>query len=206
MQTLCKPSVIGLQRGVALPVALIMLVVLMIGAAGMIRSIDTAVLVSGNMAFKHSATLAADQGVTAASAWLATQTSAALQNTNAVRGYCSSLHTQDSSLTGWIPSQNWTAACTPVALATDSAGNTVDYLIHRLCSRPDSSPADSETPRQRCARAAGAAAGSVETSSHRTGRDLIGTAVVNVAYRITVRVQSTRGTRSFVQATVLIPT
>jgi Tfp pilus assembly protein PilX len=203
MKHVTNLSSMAQQRGVALPIALIMLVVLMIGAAGMIRSIDTAVLVSGNMARKHAATMAADQGITAATAWLATRTPTALQNTSAGNGYCSSLHSQDSTLTGWIPSQNWAAACTPVALTTDTAGNTVDYLIHRLCSSPDISP--SETATQRCARAAGAAAGSLETSSHRTGRDLIGTAVVNVAYRVTVRVQSARGTRSFVQATVLIP-
>ncbi|MDD2919239.1 pilus assembly PilX N-terminal domain-containing protein [Rhodoferax sp.] len=209
MKTESKLSTLGVQRGVALPVALIMLMVLMIGAAGMIRTIDTAVLVSGNMAFKHSATLAADQGIAAASTWLASQTSAALRNTNAARGYCSSLHSQDlgdnDNRSDWIPEQNWTAACTPVALPTDSAGNTVDYLIHRLCIRPDSAPDESSTPLQRCSRAAGSAAGSAETSSHRSNRELIGSAVVNVAYRITVRVRSPRGTRSFVQATVIIP-
>jgi type IV pilus assembly protein PilX len=191
------------QRGIALPIALIMLVILMIGSVGLVRTIDTAVLISGNMAFKHSATLAADQGISAAVNWLATQTTAgALNTTNTGQGYCSSLHNDDSSINGWDPATNWSGACTPFALTADSAGNRVDYLIHRLCANPNTSPSSQAGL---CSTATGTSVGFAETSSRRTGRDLIGTTVVNIAYRITVRVQSARGTRSFVQSTVLLP-
>lgn len=196
------------QRGVAFPVALLMLMVLLIGATAMVRNVDTAVQVSGNLAFKQAATMGADRGIATAVAWLTAQGGAGLHNSNTAAGYCSSLHSEDQSLTGWDPvaAGGWTAACTPVALAADASGNQVEYLIHRLCARPDQSP--SLQPGF-CSTAAGAAVGFEATSSRRSGRDLLGTTVVNVAYRITVRVQSPgrsgANNRSFVQATILIP-
>lgn len=196
------------QRGVAFPVALLMLMVLLIGATAMVRNVDTAVQVSGNLAFKQAATMGADRGISTAVAWLRAQGATALHNSNAAAGYCSSLHAQDLNPTGWDPvaEGQWTAACTPVALAADASGNQVEYMIHRLCAQPDRSPA---LQPGFCSTASGAAIGFEETSSRRSGRDLLGTTVVNVAYRITVRVQSAgRGgvnNRSFVQATILIP-
>lgn len=196
------------QRGVAFPVALLMLMVLLIGATAMVRNVDTAVQVSGNLAFKQAATMGADRGISTAVAWLTAQGGAGLHNSNAAAGYCSSLHAQDLTLTGWDPVADgaWTAACTPVALAADASGNQVEYLIHRLCAQPDRSPT---LQPGFCSTASGAAVGFEETSSRRSGRDLLGTTVINVAYRITVRVQSPGrsgvNNRSFVQATVLIP-
>ena len=54
------------QRGVAFPVALLMLMVLLIGATAMVRNVDTAVQVSGNLAFKQAATMGADRGISTA--------------------------------------------------------------------------------------------------------------------------------------------
>lgn len=190
------------QTGVSLLMALIMLVALMFGSAALIRAVDTSTLVAGNLAFKHSTTLAADQGIQAAVAWLQTQTTpGALNNTNAAAGYCSSQHTDDATVSGWDPTSKWSGACTPVLLATDSAGNQVDYLIHRLCTKPGTPPASQVGL---CSTAGGTSTGSSSSSSKRSDRDLISNTVTNIAYRITVRVRADRGTRSFVQTTVLI--
>ncbi len=225
------------QRGVVLPVALLMLVILMVGAAALMKTVDTAVHVSGNMAFKQSATLTADRGIFAATQWIdaATTTTAVLYNDNVAGGYCSKLHKLerdqegDSSLGGWdatLPTDStqngWHTGCqntvtvVPVALAADAAGNQVDYMIHRLCLWGDGA---SSTPGpvagvsgavQACTTASGQAQGNAELSSHQSGRELIGTAVPTVAYRITVRVRadcsgtpSRCRTQSFVQTTVM---
>lgn len=225
------------QRGAVLPISLLMLVILMIGAAALMKTVDTSVHVSGNMAFKQSATLTADRGILAATQWIdaATTTTAVLYNDNVAGGYCSKLHIlersqeSDPNLAGWdatLPadsSQNgWATGCqnvvavVPVALATDAAGNQVDYMIHRLCLWGDGA---SPTPGavagvsgavQACTTAAGKAQGNVTLSSHRSGRDLIGTLVPTVAYRITVRVRadcsgtpSVCRTQSFVQTTIM---
>ena len=225
------------QRGVVLPVALLMLVILMVGAAALMKTVDTSVQVSGNMAFKQAATLTADRGILAATQWIdaSTTTKTVLYNDNVAGGYCSKLHKLerdqegDSSLAGWdatLPtnsSQNgWHTGCqnvvtvVPVALVADAAGNQVDYMIHRLCLWGDGA---SPTPGavagvsgavQACTTAAGKAQGNATLSSHRSSRELIGSLVPTVAYRITVRVRadcsgtpSKCRTQSFVQSTIM---
>ncbi|MCZ7654374.1 MAG: hypothetical protein M5R42_08960 [Rhodocyclaceae bacterium] len=56
------PRSIG-QRGVALPIALIVLVAMVLAAVTLIRSVDTATMVAGNLTLKQSATHAADEGI-----------------------------------------------------------------------------------------------------------------------------------------------
>lgn len=52
------------QRGVVLLIALIVLVAMTLAGIGLMRSIDTGVLISGNLAFRQAATQAADRGTT----------------------------------------------------------------------------------------------------------------------------------------------
>src|SRR5437879_13137562 len=58
------------QRGVTLFIALIVLVAMTMAAVAMMRSVDTATVVAGDIGFRQSAVNAADQGVQAAYAWL----------------------------------------------------------------------------------------------------------------------------------------
>jgi Tfp pilus assembly protein PilX len=60
------------QRGVVLFFALIAMVVMMLAAVALIRSVDTSTSVAGNLAFKQSATVSADSGVETALALLRT--------------------------------------------------------------------------------------------------------------------------------------
>lgn len=194
------------QRGVSLVVALIMLAGLMIGSVALIRSVDTATLVAGNLAFKHSATLAADRGIQTAVAWLEKKTAMQRWSSVPAEGYCSSQHASDDTQAGWDPTVKWTGACTPVVLATDKAGNKVDYLIHRLCRFPNTEPlAATPSGPNLCSTSVGVGGSSVETSSKQSGYERVSGGSANyIAYRVTVRVQGERGTRSFVQTTVLL--
>jgi len=66
----------GPQRGVVLFVALIALVVMSLAAVALIRSVDTATIIAGNLAFRQSATTSSDRGfndpASGAMAWLTT--------------------------------------------------------------------------------------------------------------------------------------
>ena len=65
------PLRIARQRGVALFFALICMVAIMLAAVALVRSVDTAALISGNLAFQQSATASGDAGTEAAITWLA---------------------------------------------------------------------------------------------------------------------------------------
>src|SRR3989442_13807762 len=80
------------QRGVTLFIALIVLVAMTMAAVAMMRSVDTATVVAGNIGFRQSAVNAADQGVQAAYAWLGANVGGAgINSDNAASGYFSSV-------------------------------------------------------------------------------------------------------------------
>jgi len=54
------------QQGLALMVALIALVAMTLAGVALVRSIDTNALIAGNLAFRQSATMSAEQGIEAA--------------------------------------------------------------------------------------------------------------------------------------------
>jgi Tfp pilus assembly protein PilX len=130
------------QRGVALFFALICMVAIMLAAVILVRSVDTAALITGNLAFQQSATRSGDAGTEAAIKWLADkQALAATQNVltdpthpmnldDAAAGYYASLDPAKSltAAGGFL----WTGADS-AGLAEDSSGNTVRYIIQRMC-------------------------------------------------------------------------
>jgi hypothetical protein len=197
------------QAGITLLLAMIMLAALMIGSIALLRSVDITTLVSGNLAFHHSTTLGGDRGIQAAVAWLESQTPTNRDSDNSGAGYCSSQHNLDDTATGWDPTTNWTsgANCLPRAMSVDAAGNTVDYLIHRLCRYPNAARnALVAGQTNLCATAVATSTGSAATSSKKSTFELINPGNAQfIPFRITVRVRADRGTRSFVQTTVLLP-
>lgn len=116
------------QTGAVLFFALIALVVMTLAAVALIRSVDTNTLIAGNLAFKQSATSSGDAGTELAITWLQNN-AAALNTSNAGAGYYNSLN-QTLDLT----TQNWAAI--GVSAGQDGAGNTVRYVIQRLCNHP----------------------------------------------------------------------
>lgn len=189
----------GGQKGVALPIALIMLVAMILAAAALFRAVDTATLVAGNLTFKQGTIHAGDQGIKAAHTWLQAQSSgspASLLNSSTAQGYYSSQHVDDP---GWNPLTAWPGSGT-VTVGTDAGGNTISYVIHRLCSQPGLAYNHAD---QLCATY-------VTTSSASTGGSQSVDApafsgVVYVYYRVTVKVVGPRNSLSFIQALMLAP-
>lgn len=179
------------QRGVVMFIALITLVVLTLTGLALMRTVDSGVLVAGNMAMKSSALRSGDAGIQAAANWLYitnANTPATLAATNAGGGYSAFGLTDDISCAG----QTWTACWntlsgvyTPVSLATDGAGNTVQYVIQRLC---DAAGRCSQSPQ------------GLDPTNRDNRQRLIGPG--STYYRILARISGPRGTVSLIQAVV----
>ncbi|HEU5435357.1 MAG TPA: type II secretion system protein [Telluria sp.] len=120
----------GAQRGVALPVMLIVLAIMLISGAYLLKSSNSSTLTAANLAYQSTLNRAADRALMEGSEWLAatwTNNRAALINNNEAAGYVATLDTTQSVRTPafWIGKKT----------ITDSNDVTIDYVIHRLCSR-----------------------------------------------------------------------
>lgn len=80
------------ERGMSLMVVMVALVIMSIGAIGLIRMVDTSALVAGNMAFKQSTTSTADGAAERGISWI--QNAADLTTDNANQGYYASSLTE----------------------------------------------------------------------------------------------------------------
>ena len=131
------------QRGVVLFLALVSLLAIMLAAVALVRSVDTATLIAGNLALQQSATRSGDGGAESAIAWLTTtQTNNSTLNVlldtnhpfnldNANAGYYSggtNLALDSATLTGLT----WSST-NSVPLSMDASGNTTRYIIQRMC-------------------------------------------------------------------------
>ena len=135
------------QRGVTLFIALIVLVAMTMAAVAMMRSVDTATVVAGNIGFRQSAVNAADQGVQTAYAWLGANVGGpGISNDSPASGYFSSVTAGEApdwytNSASWVNAAALTLTCPATgSTTTDCAGNTVSYVIHRMCPVANCAP------------------------------------------------------------------
>jgi type IV pilus assembly protein PilX len=195
------------QRGVVLLIALIVLVAMTLAGIGMMRSIDAGTLVAGNIGFREAAVATADTGVESARAWLIANMNS-LSADNPGMGYYSTrqdtLDMTGNRTEGGTDGVNWggsdpTQSTAAYSLGTvDTSGNTVFYLIHRLCSIPGNINA----PLQTCAFSVQNQVGSTQSAPDYSSYGL--TTALSPYYRVTVRVNGPKNTVSYVQALILI--
>jgi Tfp pilus assembly protein PilX len=208
------------QQGVVLFIALIVLVAMSLAGIALMRSVDTNVLIAGNLAFRQGATMAGDWGVEDARKLIdrnskdpvTNQPLNILENDTPVLAQLSGIPNppwpntayyatwQDASdLTGNTPTVaddfNWSIARD---MGTDAAGNQVSYVIHRLCD--SGGPATSASVN--CIKTSGA--GGSASDDGTKGVVAYGAAALpgtsTVYYRVTVRIVGPRNTVSYVQA------
>ena len=193
------------QSGVILFVALIILVAMTLAGIALMRSVDTNVLIAGNLAFRQATTLAGDWGIEEARAWLTANTSGeTLYNSQPAvangAAYFANFQSGVDLIGVGATSDDFNWNGTSVRdLGTDSAGNQVRYVIHRLCELAG----DPNSASANCVKFSGGG-GSAPASTGTKGVVGYGTAalpgVSQVYYRVTVRVAGPRNTVSFVQA------
>lgn len=189
-----------------------MLVALMLGAASLMRMVESANQLAGNLAFKRAATLAAENGIEAAIDWLEQQSATTLANDVANAGYHASatvaVDASGNAAASGTAAIDWknnqcdsvarSACLSTAALAgVDNAGHSVHYLIQRLCGGSGGLVATGE-----CALY-------LETEAESTSRGAIGygsekrlTGQPWAFYRITARAVGPRDTVGLVQVLV----
>ena len=181
------------QRGIALPIMLIMLTVMMVSSIYLLRSSTTTTLTTANLAYESAQSRAADAGLHAGFAFLRT-TSANLQVNHIEAGYVASM------ASGWSVSTPafWLSS---VTMPVDDSGNRVEYVIHRMCSLPgpyDVLPNQCRTTAPRKATRDGVALG----VSLGIGKAPLATAA-QIHYLVTARVFGPRGGNVVTQSVVL---
>lgn len=187
------------QRGIVLILALIVLAAMTLAGIGLMRSVFTGNRVAGNLAFQQAATHSADAGIEAAIAWLeannADVTNPLFQDKDVGGvnlGYFASKGNPVNQ--SWEQWWNGLPAGRINTRAPDAAGNTVAFVIHRLCNAtgdPSGGAACDASPT-----VVGAEGGS-------RGSGVLALAVPSQRYyRVTVRVTGPRNTVSFVQSVV----
>ena len=187
------------QRGVVLYVALVVLVGMMLIGVSLLRSVSAGQGVAGNLAFRQNATAAGDVAVATAIHWLRPSASGALPPDSVA------LQTDipaNAYISSWDPFFNpttfdWDCAvlnpCPVGSVNDDGTGNSVKYVIHRLCSNAGAT----DNPNNTCAVIMdGMSLGSGGGGSGFSG---IGSPPPVAYYRVTARILGPRNTVSYTQ-------
>jgi type IV pilus assembly protein PilX len=174
------------QRGVVMFVALAVLILMTLAGLAMLRQMGGSVSIAGNLAFKQNATSVADIGTETALAFLRINTT--LQSDQPAAGYYSSWHKADVD-----PASYFVAPAAPVTPPTFDAGNgnSVSYVIHRLCELPN---LDANAPTQHCSRT-----GVQKPGNSGYGGNVYGANTFAPYFRVTTRVTGPRNTVSYIQ-------
>jgi Tfp pilus assembly protein PilX len=117
------------QQGVALPVMLIMLMVMLVSSIYLFKASNSTTMTTANLAYESSLSKAADLGLLTGYQWLsdtAKANKALLNASDTTNAYLANL---DTTLT---PSASgfWTGSKAIV----DSANNRIEYVVHRMCA------------------------------------------------------------------------
>jgi Tfp pilus assembly protein PilX len=181
-------------------IALIVLVAMTLAGIAIMRSVDTTTLIAGNLAFKQGTIQSSDNGIEFGFQWLIANR-ATLADTNLASGYYSA---RPAGSLNWSEPATWASA---VTLGTDAAGNTISYMIHRMCTCPNSPyNVNCGATVQQCALDAQAGTPPPPAAGDSFAVGAPGFLQdPRVYYRITVRAQGPRNTVSFVQSMVAIP-
>ena len=199
----CTGASAGKQKGVALFIALIVLVAMTLAGIALVRSVDTANVIAGNLAFKQGTLQAADVGVEAAvnalptiiSGFLDTNLMPASSSTVPNYWYYASRREDDSKGVPTTKEYGTVGAATPInwsslPVASTVAGNSVQIVIDRLCQ----GPIPVTNLEGMCFATPGLGGGSKKAGA------VIFSGATTVYYRVTARVSGPRNTVSMVQA------
>jgi len=188
------------QQGVVLFVALIILVAMTLAGIALMRSVDTNVLIAGNLAFRQANTMYADTGVEAARAWLSANTAALINNQPAGALHYWANYQLGLNFLGTDPdptkNYNWSQAA--VVAAPDPAFS-ISYVIHRLCGGAGA-PADAAAQCMQASAGGGSGTSGLGTKGVVTYGVQALPGISTIYYRVTVRVIGPRNTLSYVQA------
>jgi len=183
------------QRGIALPIMLIMLAVMMVSSIYLLKSSNSSTLTTSNLAYEAALTKAADAGLHAGFTYLRS-----IANKN--------LLLTDQAAAGYVATlpPNWTVSnpnfwLGAITLPANADGNQVQYVIHRMCNLPGAY----DDPNNRCQQTA--------PRSGTTGPRALGETLkidasnlavaAQIHYVVTARVTGPRGGSVMTQAVIM---
>jgi type IV pilus assembly protein PilX len=188
------------QRGTVLIIALIVLVAMTLAGIATMRSVDTATILAGNIGLRQSTSNAADQGIQAGTTWILNNLNA-LSNDNHSTGtgsvgYFSNVAAIEPD---WNDPDNWKEAAQLNNGNPDAGGNTIYFLIHRMCkvANCDTTATCGGVPNA-CASTLASGALTLEGSDQTRPTDSHSTAPA-IHYRVTARAVGPRNSISIVQ-------
>jgi Tfp pilus assembly protein PilX len=189
------------QKGLVLFIALIALVAMSLAAAALVRSVDSGVLVAGNLAFRQSTMFSAESGI--AGAYKHIKANAATLETSS-GGYFASFDPAFDTAKKAFDSDTWGANSFVVTNDVyDLSQNETRFIIQRMCNSanvPDNQKAEKclvgtgdSAANSKGARSEGGGSGGGGYDASTGGSDA-------VVYRVTARVAGPKNTFSYVQA------
>lgn len=183
------------QQGVVLFIALIALVAMSLAAAALVRSVDSGVLVAGNLAFKQSAIMSAESGI--ASAYKYVNDNATSLTANSAGYFASFDDTISLTSSSTWGSGNSFAVTKDIY---DLSGNETRYILQRMCRTAGAVDRDkclvgtgNAAANSKGGKAEGGGAGGGGYDAATGGSDA-------VVYRVTARVAGPKNTFSYLQA------
>lgn len=196
------------QRGIALFVALIALLVMSLAAVALIRSVDTNTMIAGNLSFRQTALTTSDRGAEAALVWIDGKLAGNANDLNnhiPAEGYFA---TYVAECTGeQDPDGNEVDAirlvdnCGVLSIADDGLGNEIRYVIQRMCFDPDTVlPYDADESTCLLGEAEIGTGSKKVKPKPQAGMQL--DAKQSPIYRVTVKVTGPRNTVSYAQTFV----
>ena len=209
------------QRGMALIVVLVALLLISFASIALLRSTDTATLIAGNIGFKQAALGSGDAASEAALTWLINNNSgSSLFFDNQAAGYYATSrdqcdltgsNTPDDNFddVGWLHEdlENYcnlrALVVTPQGVAP---GYTVSYVINRLCNAEGDNAAvlaaDGVTPMICSHVSSDSISGSTRGGADYANRPL--SSASQVYFRITTRIVGPRNTVRYIQVLVVL--
>lgn len=191
---------IDTQKGLVLFLALIALVAMSLAAVALIRSVDTNAQIAGNLSFKQTATISADNGIESAINWVNANPTL-LDSNSAANGYyaksdgtglSNAVITKEAN---WVDTYSAKAAGFGISTAgIDNSGNTIRYIIERM-----SNAAAAPTEENSLFGIGFSKTGSSSVQSAPQQGAVIA-AGLSPVYRVTARVTGPKNTISYVQA------
>jgi type IV pilus assembly protein PilX len=189
------------QRGLVLFIALVALVAMSLAAAALVRSVDSGVLVAGNLAFKQSAMFSAESGI--AGAYKHIKANAASLETSS-GGYFASFDPAFDTAKKAFDSSTWGANSFVITNDIyDLSQNETRFIIQRMCNSenvPDNQKAEKclvgtgdSAANSKGSKSEGGGSGGGGYDASTGGSDA-------VVYRVTARVAGPKNTFSYVQA------
>lgn len=206
------------QRGVIVFIALIAVLILSLAAVALLRSTDTAGVISGNVAFKAATTSAADTGAERAFNALPALASA---DADVANKYFRLMQAVDAngvpSAINWanVPCYDTAGGASAISCTADESVFRVQYVIDRLCTIAPATTDALTALTSKCVAGQPFSTSSGSTggdgNSHAQTTNVFGSLTPPAAtrptihYRVTVRVLGPRNTSSIVQTTIEMP-